>query len=147
VLAVASRRPRARRLPGLAVPLLLVALALAAPAPARAHAIVLESSPAHDAVVDRAPDAVLIRFNGKIVHRLSRASIEPAPGQTAPASAARARPISVDLTGEEARPGPDRLRVRLPALSPGIWVLRYRVLAADGHVTAGALRFTVREAQ
>lgn len=141
-MAVAApRSPRARRLLALVLPLLLVVLA--APVPARGHAIVLESSPAHDAVLDRAPDAVLLRFNGKIVHRLSRASIEPAGG----AAVARARTVSLDLTGEEASPGPDRLRVPLPVLEAGVWVLRYRVLAADGHVTAGALRFTIRIAQ
>jgi methionine-rich copper-binding protein CopC len=142
VRPAAPRSPRARRLLWLLLPLAV----LCAPGPARGHAIVLESSPAHDAVVDRAPDAVLLRFNGKIVHRLSRASIEPAPG-SASGAVPRVRPVSIDLSGEEASPGPDRLRVRLPALPGGVWVLRYRVLAADGHVTAGALRFTIRTAQ
>ena len=141
----APRSPRARRLLWLLLALPLAVLC--APVAARGHAIVLESSPAHDAVLDRAPEAVLLRFNGKIVHHLSRASIEPAPASAGAAGAPRVRQVSIDLTGEEAGPGPDRLRVRLPALPAGIWVLRYRVLAADGHVTAGALRFTIRAAQ
>jgi copper resistance protein C len=144
VRPAASRSPRARRLLWLLLALPLAVIC--APVAARGHAIVLESSPAHDGVLDRAPEAVLLRFNGKIVHRLSRASIEPAPASAGPAGA-RVRQVSIDLTGAEASPGPDRLRVRLPALPAGIWVLRYRVLAADGHVTAGALRFTIRAAQ
>ena len=34
----------------------------------------------------------------------------------------------------------------LSPLPPGVYVVRYRVLAADGHVTEGALRFTVKAA-
>ena len=108
---------------------------LAGPAPAPAHAIVLESSPARDAQLAAAPDRVVLRFNSKIEHGLSRATIEPAGGRPvalAPPSAA----------GE--RPAPDRLVIPLRPLSPGTYVVRYRVLAADGHLTEGALRFTIR---
>lgn len=56
----------------------------------------------------------------------------------------------LDATGKErllaTRPGdgPNRLIVELPALVPGAYALRYRVLAADGHYTDNALRFRVR---
>jgi len=39
-----------------------------------------------------------------------------------------------------------RLVVPLTPLAPGIYIVRYRVLAADGHVTEGALRFTIQAA-
>ncbi|MGH8581980.1 MAG: copper resistance protein CopC [Gammaproteobacteria bacterium] len=32
----------------------------------------------------------------------------------------------------------------MPALAPGTFVLRYRVLAADGHITEGVLRFHLK---
>ena len=35
------------------------------------------------------------------------------------------------------------LVVSLPALAPGHYALRYKVLAADGHVTESVLRFQV----
>jgi methionine-rich copper-binding protein CopC len=35
------------------------------------------------------------------------------------------------------------LTVDVPALTPGTYGLHYRVLAADGHLTDGLLRFTV----
>jgi len=38
---------------------------------------------------------------------------------------------------------PDRLTIPLKPLDPGVYVLRYRVLAVDGHITEGVLRFTV----
>ena len=44
----------------------------------------------------------------------------------------------------EAASAADRLVVPLQPLTPGVYIVRYRVLAADGHVTEGALRFTVK---
>ncbi len=38
----------------------------------------------------------------------------------------------------------NRLIVDIPALAPGSYALRYRVLAADGHYTDNALRFQIR---
>ena len=110
-------------------------IALAAPPPASAHAIVLESSPARDAQLASAPDRVVLRFNSKIEHGLSRATIEPAGG----------RPVALTTPAKAAeRPAPDRLVLPLRPLGPGTYVVRYRVLAADGHLTEGALRFTIR---
>ena len=112
----------------------LAALAVA-PVPARAHAIVLESSPARDAQLTSAPERVVLRFNSKIEHGLSRATIEPAGG----------RPVALTTPAKAAeRPAPDRLVLPLRPLGPGTYVVRYRVLAADGHLTEGALRFTIR---
>ena len=48
------------------------------------------------------------------------------------------RPLSV-AAGASA----GELTVDVPALTPGIYGLRYRVLAADGHLTDGLLKFTV----
>jgi methionine-rich copper-binding protein CopC len=33
--------------------------------------------------------------------------------------------------------------IPIRSLAPGEYTLRYRVLAVDGHITEGALRFTV----
>ncbi len=113
--------------------LLWAALSLAPPPPASAHAIVLESSPTHDAVLARAPEQVTLRFNSKIEKRFTRLTL--AVGDQAPA------PVKLP-DGGDAEP-PDRLVIPLHPLGPGVYVLRYRVLAVDGHITEGALRFTV----
>jgi len=105
--------------------------------PASAHAIVLESSPVHDAVLERAPDQVTLRFNSKIEKRFTRITL--AAGDRPPA------PIVLP-DGDDAGP-PDRVVIPLSPLAPGIYVLRYRVLAVDGHITEGALRFTVGPAR
>jgi len=137
----AGRRPVARSILGatMAAPLLVLGFGLAglpAPRPAAAHAIVLESSPAHDAQLATPPDRVVLRFNSKIEHALSRATIEPVGG----------RPVALTAAGAPAdsHPAPDRLVIPMRPLGPGTYVVRYRVLAADGHLTEGALRFTVR---
>jgi methionine-rich copper-binding protein CopC len=110
--------------------------AAAGPHAVQAHAIVLESSPTHDAQLAAPPDRVVLRFNSKIEHALSRATIEPAGG----------RPVALAAAGAvvDPRPAPDRLIIPLRPLGPGTYVVRYRVLAADGHLTEGVLRFTIR---
>ena len=104
------------------------------PVPAAAHAIVLESVPPNDAVLSRAPERVLLRFNSKIETRLSHVTL----------SAEGGAPVRVAITdGATGESGPDRLVIPLHPLAAGRYVIRYRVLSVDGHVTEGALRFRV----
>ena len=115
--------------------LLLGTLLILDGSPAMAHAIVLESIPARDAVLERSPSRVMLRFNSKIEKRLSRVTLSIAGGAPVPTPIADA-----GTAGEEP---PDRIVVPLRPLPPGAYVLRYKVLSADGHITEGALRFTV----
>jgi methionine-rich copper-binding protein CopC len=43
------------------------------------------------------------------------------------------------------REGPQANQViaELPPLSPGVYLVRYKVLARDGHISEGEIRFTV----
>ena len=100
-----------------------------------AHAIVLESSPTHDAALTESPGRIILRFNSRIEAALSRVTIETANGKAIALPAARD-------TGSEV----NRLVVPVGPLAPGTYIVRYRVLAADGHVTEGALRFSVKAA-
>ncbi len=113
-----------------AISVLLAALLIASlPAPARAHAVLLETSPAAGAVVARAPDVIMLRFD------------EPV------------RPIAVQVLRAEdevALPLPPveatdtRLSLPLPdGLPDGSYVLSYRVTSADGHPVAGSFVFSV----
>ncbi len=97
----------------------------------------LESSPVHDAVLARAPGQVTLRFNSKIEKRFTRITL-----------AAGDRPATViALPDRDEGSAPDRVVIPLSPLAPGVYVLRYRVLAVDGHITEGALRFTVGPAR
>ena len=124
--------------PALPAALLLSAWLVLLPAlPAASHAIVLESSPVHDAVLERAPEQVTLRFNSKIEKRFTRITL--AAGDRPPAP--------IVLPGGDDASAPDRIVIPLSPLGPGVYVLRYRVLAVDGHITEGALRFTVGPAR
>jgi len=59
-----------------------------------------------------------------------------AAGQSVPV------PAPIATAGADAE-APDRLVIPLGSLPPGVYVLRYKVLAVDGHITEGALRFRV----
>jgi methionine-rich copper-binding protein CopC len=115
----------------LATGLLLLLLPIAA----AAHAIVLDSVPAPNAVLPRPPAQVVLRFNSKIEKQLTRVTLTGGGGPPRPVSVAK------DVGGDAGQP--DRIVVPLGPLPPGPYVIRYKVLSADGHVTEGTLRFTV----
>ena len=130
-----DRLSRSVAVPAAVAAALFALLAPLGALPAAAHAIVLESVPARDAVLERAPERVILRFNSKIEKRLTRVTISARHGTPSPVS------IASDDPGGDRQP--DRLVVPLRPLPPGGYVLRYKVLSADGHITEGALRFTV----
>lgn len=113
---------------------LVAALVALAPAAAAAHAIILESEPAAGATLAEPPARIYLRFNSRLEKRLSRVTLFAADG--------RPVPLAVAADGSEK---PDRVVLPLGSLRPGAYVVRYKVLAADGHITEGALRFTVLE--
>ncbi len=105
-----------------------------APVQAMAHALVLESDPAQGANLTAPPAHVLLRFNSKLEKRLSHVTLSTEKGKPV------ALPISVN--GQERL---DRIELPLAPLAPGAYVVRYKVLAVDGHITEGVLRFSVLE--
>ncbi len=111
------------------VALLLLVAALRA-VPVHAHAILVRSSITERPVVADAAGSVTLRFNAGIEARLSKVVLIDAQHEE--------RPLSV-AAGASA----GELTVDVPALAPGTYGLRYRVLAADGHLTDGLLKFTV----
>lgn len=110
---------------------LIVAAITCAPRPARAHALVLESSPRTGEVLKVPPSRVFLRFNSRIEKGLSLVRV------TGPAG----RPVPLQVATPDR--SPDRLVFPLPSLPPGTYLVRWKVLSADGHVTEGAFRFTV----
>jgi methionine-rich copper-binding protein CopC len=109
------------------IPILLGSL----PSPAAAHALVLESSPHSDEVVTVSPGRIFLRFNSRIEKALSRITL------TGPAG--RVVPLPVGAPD----PSPNHLAIQVPELEPGQYLVRWKVLSADGHVTEGAFRFTL----
>jgi len=109
--------------------LLLLLVALRA-VPAGAHAILVRSSIGDQPVLADAAGPVTLRFNAGIEAKLSKVVLIDAQHTE--------RPLTV-AAGASA----GELTVDVPALTPGTYGLRYRVLAADGHLTDGILKFTV----
>ena len=130
-------RKRTRQGRDLLAPLLIVVGVVGMAVGARAfeaiaHALLLESTPKHDAT-GGAPAQLVLRFNGRIERRLSRVVLVGGPEQ-----------VSIPLDRPDGS-SPDILAYPLPALAPGPWEARWRVLSVDGHFTEGRVRFTVHD--
>ncbi len=125
------------RLPILAAPILAapigvapigVALILLAPAAASAHAILMQSDPPDRSTVPAGPRNLVLHYNSRIDHTRSRLTLQGTNAQ-------KVLPL-------EDGSGPDVLAAKAD-LSPGDYVVHWQVLATDGHLTRGDLRFRV----
>jgi hypothetical protein len=115
----------------LAIPILIAAAVfLWIAAPAVAHAVLLESSPALKSSVT-GPDVPLkLRFNVRIDITRSRLTLVRPDGSS--------QALEVNKQAS-----PDMLSALATGLAPGLYRLRWQVLAADGHITRGEIAFTV----
>jgi methionine-rich copper-binding protein CopC len=98
--------------------------------PASAHAVIVSASPTADQHVAPGKVAVRIEFNSRIDRARSRLQV------TAPAGDKTDVPI--DQAGE-----PNVIAGTTAELMPGAYVLRWQVLAIDGHITRGDIPFVV----
>ena len=96
------------------------------------HAVLIDSIPSHEATLDEAPQTILLQFNAALEHVITKVFL-------------------IDQNKEETtlekveESQVDRILVRVPSLSPGVYTVLYKVLARDGHVTQGSIRFTLRD--
>lgn len=107
----------------------LVAAVIAAAAQAHAH--LEKSTPADGSTLSAAPTAVELTFSEAA--RLTALAIQR---DQEPKQAIKGLPGGADKT----------LRIALPALAPGVYTLTWRAVTADGHISAGAVRFTISPA-
>jgi methionine-rich copper-binding protein CopC len=109
--------------------LLTLTAAMLLPALARAHAILEESDPPAGASVKAGPLDLRFRYNSRIDQGRSRLTL--------------IRPDHSSSTIAIAPGGtPDILASHLE-LAPGAYVIRWQVLAVDGHITRGDVPLTV----
>lgn len=99
------------------------------PRPGEAHAILEASEPANGARVAAGPITLKLRYNSRIDRERSRLTLTR-PGQTK-----TTLPIDPE--------GPPDLLTATVTLTPGTYVVRWQVLAVDGHITRGDVAFTV----
>jgi methionine-rich copper-binding protein CopC len=104
-------------------------LTLTCPLPAAAHAILVASQPAIGGSVPAGPIAFDLHYNSRIDRPRSRLTLyHPDHRQSV-------LPIAADGTLDEIKTA--------ATLSPGAYVLRWQVLAIDGHITRGDIPFSV----
>ena len=94
-----------------------------------AHAILVASEPAAGAKIPPGQTTLKLRFNSRIDRTRSRLTLTR-PDQT------RTTP-PIDPEGQ-----PDVLTAAV-TLTPGAYVVRWQVLAIDGHITRGDVAFSV----
>ena len=111
--------------------LLLIVIMFGISWPALAHAILLDATPAADSVVDGTRISVRLRFNARIDTRRSRLALVNREGREYP------------LPIQDQR-SPDTLATTAEDLSAGSYVIRWQVLATDGHITRGEISFRAR---
>jgi copper resistance protein C len=103
---------------------------IAVPAGAAAHAILIESKPQAGASVPAGKADMSFRYNSRIDRARSRLTL------TGPDHAQSVLKIVPDGP-------PDLLQTSTELTTPGAYVVRWQVLAIDGHITRGDVPFTV----
>ncbi|HKC07320.1 MAG TPA: copper resistance CopC family protein [Methylomirabilota bacterium] len=97
---------------------------------ADAHAIILESAPRHEETLST-PKRIVLRFNSRLEKPLCSVHL------------VGPRQKTIALLRQDPDTPADTLAYALPPLDPGAYQARWKVMAADGHVTEGTVLFTV----
>ena len=121
-----------RRTPRLAAAMVLTVLLAAASVRVHAHAVLVESTPLDGAVLESAPDRITLRFNEPT--RVISLRLIDEGGQVTPLA-------------QGPQSTPDQVAAPLPPLSPGSYVVSWRLLSVDGHPVGGSVLFTLGTAQ
>jgi methionine-rich copper-binding protein CopC len=111
---------------------LLLCMVLVAPSCAWAHASLVKSVPAQRAVLDRPPAKIQLWFSERLEARFSSFSLLDGNGNAVEFGAVALDPDD-----------PKSLSAEIRALPPGRYLVRFRVLSTDGHVTQNEFAFTI----
>lgn len=108
------------------------------PVAVAAHARLVRASPSDGATVAVAPREVALCFNELLEREFHAIELVDEGG---PGGVAYRPPVPL-ATAVDPRDG-TCLVAALPSLAPGPYVVRWRVVSRDGHVTRGLIRFRV----
>ena len=102
-----------------------------APKAAWAHAVLVSAQPRENSSVQGPDLAVLLKYNSRVDTAHSTLSLLAPDGKV--------KNLSI-----ESQSAPNLLSSRLTGLTSGAYVLRWQVLASDGHITRGEIPFQVK---
>jgi methionine-rich copper-binding protein CopC len=111
----------------------LALLIMLAATPAMAHAALTGAAPSADSVAQGSPVAVELTFSEGIEPKFSRIVVKNASGQR------------VDANDPHLVDDDKHLAVGLKNLLPGKYLVTWRAVATDTHVTQGSYSFTVSQ--
>jgi copper resistance protein C len=114
-------------MPILRIVLLFPIVSLLTPWLVEAHAILVKSIPAPNQVVNGKAVSIELRFNSRVDGKRSRLSLVDPAGTV--------RGLAIE------QPSHDSVTSRESELTPGQWILRWQVLAEDGHIARGEFVF------
>ena len=106
-------------------------IVLVAPRVALAHAVLVSSQPGANSTVSGPEVAVLLKYNSRVDMAHSTLTLLAPDGR-------------VEKVAIESEPEPGLLSAKLTGLVKGAYVLRWQVLATDGHITRGKVSFQVQ---
>jgi hypothetical protein len=106
-------------------------MALFAPRVALAHAVLVASQPGVNSTVSGPEVVVRLKYSSRIDPEHSTLTLLDPDGK-------------VEKVAIESEPSPGSLSAKLTGLVKGAYVLRWQVLATDGHVTRGKVPFQVK---
>ena len=109
---------------------LLLALTLIISADVSAHAVVTESSLKQHPIEINHPTEVALHFNAGVELALSKVFLVSKGDVYHPLEIAKGK-----------KPG--QMLIKIPALEEGDYAIKYKVFAADGHLTEDVIRFKV----
>ena len=98
--------------------------------PSWGHGVLIESSPSHGAVLAESPSVVTLRFNAVLEPSITRVTLVDLKEHHQALKMTDASTV-------------ERIVATVPPLPPGVYLVNYMVLATDGHVTKGSIRFTI----
>jgi methionine-rich copper-binding protein CopC len=111
--------------------LFVVALLAASSRLALAHAVLVSSTPQKNAAVSGPDITINLKYNSRVDGARSSLSLLKPDG-------------TVEKIGTPVQPAPDVLSATRHGLAKGAYVLRWQVLATDGHITRGEVPFQVQ---
>ena len=109
---------------------LLIALTLIISTNVSAHAVVTESSLKQHPIEINHPTEVALHFNAGVELALSKVFLVSKGDVYHPLEIAKGK-----------KPG--QMLIKIPALEEGDYAIKYKVFAADGHLTEDVIRFKV----